>query len=156
MGNLKVLQLETWMKVSKVSEKTLESYIQCLPVFNRPGQYFLDGVAWFELPDGRAFLEDPRVFQATLRLYDRIALSQQEINCLRKLRALSDGRLLSRRQRNNLEILTLGKLYESVNSMRRKFVRKFNPKKGDNMSSLAGELRKEEMATTNSKHIENE
>ena len=130
MGNLKVLQLETWMKVSKVSEKTLEGYVQILPVFGRSGQYFLDGVAWFELPDGRAFLKDPRMFQLTLRLHDRITLSQQEIDCLRKLRTLSNGRLLSKHQRNILETLDTKKIIRKCKLSAQRIRKKFNTKKG--------------------------
>lgn len=108
MKNVKVLQLDWWMKSSFKSGELLEdeymaeTYPEISPIFNREGVYTAIigwlSVCWFEI-GGRAFMYDRKTFEHDLKMLNVKPLRKIEYDAYKILRK---AKLLSRKEKEKL------------------------------------------------------
>ena len=102
--NIKVLQLERWMRSPKLREQCLQVgqlYKPTESIFNRPGLYLHGNECWFELADGRACTYPIDSFRRELELLNVQHLNHRQIHALEQI---VENKLSTSHQRRLLQL----------------------------------------------------
>jgi len=86
--NIKKLSLDSWMDSDGWGfQECVDSdhYTKIDPIVGKPGRYFLNGMEWFELPNGDTYQANDGSFQYSLELLEVQQFNIHQINALREV-----------------------------------------------------------------------
>ena len=112
--NLKVLQLEEWMKMlhdDRHSVNYSKLYDEIAPIIGRDGLYRYGKESWFEV-DGRAYVYSVKDFEYVLKMFNHRPLRDNEEKLLKEV--LRSGILHGTSRKEVVELLEIDKSWKQT------------------------------------------